>query len=129
MANNRMSRVNSEIQKSLMKIISNFDDEEIATSMISIMKVDTFSDFSLSKIYVSVFGDEEKKNKVVLKLNQNKKSIRYNLAHSLRLRNVPELMFIIDDVEERAERVLKLFDQIEADLKEDNNDDGQNNND
>ena len=118
MANNRMSRVNSEIQKSLMKIISNFDDEEIATSMISIMKVDTFSDFSLSKIYVSVFGDEEKKNKVVLKLNQNKKSIRYNLAHSLRLRNVPELMFIIDDVEERAERVLKLFDKIETELKE-----------
>lgn len=125
-ANNRMSRVNSEIQKSLMTIISRFDDEEIATALISIMKVDTFSDFSMSKIYVSVFGGEEQKKKVVFKLNQNKKSIRYELAHALKLRNVPELMFIVDDVEERAERVLKLFDKIEADLKETT--DGQNDN-
>ena len=125
-ANNRMSRVNSEIQKSLMTIISRFDDEEIATALISIMKVDTFSDFSMSKIYVSVFGGEEQKKKVVLKLNQNKKSIRYELAHALKLRNVPELMFIVDDVDERAERVLKLFDKIEADLKETT--DGQNDN-
>lgn len=127
MANNRMSRVNSEIQKSLMKIISHFDDEEIASAMISIMKVDTFSDFSMSKIYVSVFGGEEQKNRVVSKLNQNKKSIRYELAHSIRMRSVPELMFIVDDVEERAEKVLKLFDKIEAELKESN--DGQDDND
>ena len=127
MANNRMSRVNSEIQKTLMKIISHFDDEDIATAMISIMKVDTFSDFSMSKIYVSVFGDESKKNLVVSKLNKNKKSIRYELAHSIKMRNVPELVFIVDDLEERAEKVLKLFDKIEAELKETN--DGQNDND
>lgn len=126
-ANNRMSRVNSEIQKSLMTIISRFDDVEISTAMISIMKVDTFSDFSMSKIYVSVFGGEEQKKKIVSKLNQNKKSIRYELAHTLKLRNVPELTFIVDDVEERAERVLKLFDKIEADLKETTTD-GQDDN-
>lgn len=124
--NNRMSRVNSEIQKSLMTIISHFDDEEISTAMISIMKVETFSDFSMSKIYVSVFGGEDKKKVVVDKLNKNKKSIRYELAHSLRLRQVPELMFIVDDVEERAERVLKLFDKIESELKETT--DGQDSN-
>ena len=126
-ANNRMSRVNSEIQKSLMTIISRFDDAEIATALISIMKVDTFSDFSMSKVYVSVFGSEEQKKNIVSKLNHNKKSIRYELAHSLKLRNVPELMFIVDDVEERAERVLKLFDKIEADLKETTTD-GQDDN-
>ncbi len=124
--NNRMSRVNSEIQKSLMTIISHFDDEEISTAMISIMKVETFSDFSMSKIFVSVFGGEDKKKSVVDKLNKNKKSIRYELAHSLRLRQVPELMFIVDDVEERAERVLKLFDKIESELKETT--DGQDSN-
>ena len=128
MANNRMSRVNSEIQKSLMKIISHFDDEDIAGAMISIMKVDTFSDFSMSKIYVSVFGGEEQKNLVVSKLNKNKKSIRYELAHSLKMRSVPELMFIVDDLEERAEKVLKLFDKIEAELKE-SDINGQNDND
>ena len=126
MANNRMSRVNSEIQKSLMNIISRFDDEDISTALISIMKVDTFSDFSMSKVYVSVLGAEDQKKKVVNKLNLNKKSIRYDLAHSLKLRSVPELMFIVDDVEERAERVLKLFDKIETELKETDNGEDSN---
>ena len=114
MANNRMSRVNSEIQKVLASVISKFDDIELASALISIMKVDTFSDLSLSKIYVSVFGDAEKKQKVVKKLNENKKSIRYELAHAVKLRTVPELMFIVDDVDEKAERIMKLFAEIEG---------------
>ena len=117
MSNNRMSRIDSEIQKNLAGIISRFDDAEIAGSLISVMKVETFSDFSMSKIYVSVFGDEKKKKKVVAKLNENKKTIRYELAHKVKLRNVPELVFIVDDLEEKAERVLKLFDKIESEKK------------
>lgn len=109
----RMNRVDGEIQKALASIISKFDDTEISSSLISIMKVETLSDFSLAKIYVSVFGDEEKKNKVVAKLNENKKTIRYSLAHSMRIRTVPELIFIVDDVEEKAEKIMKLFKVIE----------------
>ena len=123
MLNSRMNRVDSEIQKSLAEIISKFDDIEISTTLVSVMKVETFSDFSLSKIYVSVFGDESKKKKVVAKLNENKKTIRYELAHKVKLRTVPDLIFILDDLEEKAERVLKLFEQIEGDKKID----GENN--
>lgn len=32
----------------------------------------------------------------------------------MKLRNIPDLVFIVDDVEERAGRVLKLFEQIES---------------
>ncbi len=112
----RMSRVDSEIQKSLAKIISKFDDAELSSALISIMKVETFADFSLSKIYVSVFGDEAKKNHIVAKLNDNKKSIRYDLAHSLKFRIVPDLLFVVDNMEEKTARLNKLFDQIEKEL-------------
>ena len=114
MLNNRMNRIDSEIQKHLASIISKFDDIEISTSLVSVMKVETFSDFSLSKIYVSVFGDENKKKRIVAKLNDNKKTIRYELAHKVKFKNIPDLVFIVDDVEERAERVMKLFDQIKT---------------
>ncbi len=115
MANNRMSRVNSEVQKAVSSIISKFDDSDIANALVSIMKVDTYADFSLTKIYVSVFGNLEKKQLVVKKLNDNKKSIRYELAHALKMRIVPDIMFVVDDVEEKAERVMKLFKEIEGD--------------
>lgn len=122
MTNKRMSRVDAEIQKSLAEIISRFDDVNIAGSLISVMKVETFADFSMAKVFISVLGDKSKKSLIVKKLNDNKKTIRYDLAHSLRLRNVPELVFIVDEVEERAEKVLKLFEQIEGenDVREDN---------
>ena len=119
MKNTRMSRVDAEIQRSLAEIISRFDDVNIAGSLISIMKVETFSDFSMAKVFVSVLGDKSKKSLIVKKLNDNKKTIRYELAHSLRLRTVPELIFIVDEVEERAAKVLKLFEQIEGDSHDD----------
>lgn len=123
MANKRMSRVDAEIQKMLAEIISKFDDVNITGALVSIMKVDTTSDFSMAKVYVSVLGDKTKKTLIVKKLNENQKTIRYELAHRLKLRTVPELTFIVDEVEERASRVLKLFEQIEGelnDVREDN---------
>lgn len=118
MKTTRMNRVNSEIQKHLAEIIARFDDLEISTSLISILKVDTFSDFSLTRVYISVFGDAEKKYKIVSKLNENKKTIRYELAHAMRLRVVPEIQFIADEFEEKSQRVLKLFKEIEEDHNE-----------
>lgn len=115
---NRMNRVDSEIQKNLAKIISNFDDSEIATTIISILKVETFADFSLTKVYISVYGTEEKKYRVVSKLNENKKTIRYELAHSMKLRTVPDLIFIVDTFEEKSEKVLKLFEKLEEENPE-----------
>lgn len=123
MTNKRMSRVDAEIQKALAEIISKFDDINISGSLVSVMKVDTFSDFSMAKVYISVLGDKSKKSLIVKKLNENQKTIRYELAHHMRLKNVPELVFIVDEVEERAEKVLKLFEQIEGetkDVREDN---------
>ena len=115
MANQRMSRVNGEVQKALASIISKFDDSELSNALISIMKVDTYSDFSYAKVYVSVFGDQSKKQMIVKKLNDNQRAIRYELAHKVKMRVVPELHFIVDDVEEKAERMMKLFEQIEGD--------------
>ena len=126
MKGQRMQRVDSEIQKNLARIISNFDDAEIATTIVSILKVETFSDFSLTKIFISVYGDEQKKRKVVSKLNENKKSIRYDLAHAMRLRVVPDLLFIVDEFEEKSSRVLKLFEKIEENK---NGEDNENNED
>ncbi len=123
MTNKRMSRVDAEIQKALAGIISKFDDVNISGSLVSIMKVETFADFSMAKVFISVLGDKSKKTLIVEKLNANKKTIRYELAHSIKLRTVPELLFIVDEVEERAEKVLKLFEQIEGeinDVREDN---------
>lgn len=125
MKSTRMSRVDSEIQKSISKIISGFDDKDISNMMISVLRVETYADFSCSKIYISVLGSNSDKNFVAKKLNDNKKTIRYKLAHMVSFKNVPDLLFVVDDSEERADRVLKLFEVIEKDIK-DSGDDNEN---
>lgn len=120
MKGTRMDRINSEIQKHLAKIISEFDNLEISSTIVSILKVETFADFSLSKIYISVLGDENKKDRIVELLNENKKTIRYKLAHMVKFRNVPDLLFIADHFEQQSQRVLKLFEEIEAEDKNGN---------
>lgn len=122
MKSNRMSRVNSEIQKSVQKIISEFDDKDLSSSIISIMKVDTYADFSCAKIYISTLGGTSDKNFIAKKLNENKKTIRFKLAHMITFKNVPDLMFVVDETDERADRVLKLFEQIEKELPEETED-------
>lgn len=118
MANSRrIQRVDGEIQKCMAGLISKLDDTLISNSMVSIMKVETFADFSLSKIYISALGGLENKKKIVDKLNERKKELRFELAHEMKFRTVPDLLFIVDDVTERAEKVLKLFEQIESDDK------------
>lgn len=114
----KMNRVNSEIQKHLSEIISRFDDSEISSSIISVLSVETYADFSLSKIYISVLGNEEKKYQIVKKLNENKKTIRFELAHKVRLRTVPDLLFIADEFEQKSQHILKLFEKIEGENDE-----------
>ena len=113
MKGHRMDRVDSEIQKHLSAIISRLDDSEIAKTIVSIVKVETFADFSLSKIYISIFGSDEQKYSIVDKLNKNKRAIRYDLAHEMKFRTTPDLLFIADDFELKSQKVLKLFEKLE----------------
>lgn len=119
MTTKRMSRVDAEMQKALSQIISKFDDTFITSTIFSITKVDAYADFSMAKIYVSIFGDNEKKKKFIDKLNENKKSIRFELAHIMRFKKVPDLTFVVDDTEEKAEKINKLFKQIEGEHSDD----------
>ena len=116
MTTKRMSRADSEMQKALSQIISKFDDSIFSTTIFSITKVDAYADFSMAKIYVSVFGDDEKKKILIDKLNDNKKAIRFELAHSMRFKKVPDVLFVLDDTEEKAEKLNELFKQIEGEL-------------
>ena len=64
MKTTRINRVNSEIQKHLAEIIARFDDSEISGSLITILKLEPYADFSMTKVYISVFGDAEKNIKM-----------------------------------------------------------------
>ena len=66
--------------------------------LVSVSAVRVSPDLSIARGYLSIFPSE-KAQEIIKNINQNAKSIRYELAKTLRyqLRKTPELSFFIDD--------------------------------
>ena len=111
---NRIMRINDEILRECAKIIHyDLEDPRIGI-MTTVVRVDTTTDLKYCKIYVSIFGDKDKKNEGLQALKDASKYIRKLLAARINLRNTPEIKFILDD---SLDHSMKM-DQIFKDLKE-----------
>ena len=69
-------------------------------------------DLKIAKVYISIFGDEEKKKKSLVKLEAQKPSIRSMLGHVVRLRYTPEIIFYLDETLDRAMKLENIFHKI-----------------
>ena len=69
-------------------------------------------DLKVAKVYVSIFGDGERKKKSLAKLEAQKPSIRSMLGHAVRLRFTPEIIFYLDETLDRAMKLENIFHKI-----------------
>jgi ribosome-binding factor A len=69
-------------------------------------------DLRVAKVYISIYGDEDRKRKSFLMLESQKPSIRSMLGQSIRLRFTPELIFYRDESMDRAIKIENIFKQI-----------------
>jgi len=111
-----MSLRNERVRKTLMKEIADILQREIRDSrisgVVSIMDVEVSQDNSYAKVFYSVFGNEEQKQKTKEALEQNTAKIRYEVGKRIRLRLTPELRFIFDDSMERGTKITELINKI-----------------
>ena len=103
-----MDRVNSEVMKALLQIIQTMSDRRIANNLITISYVQTAPDLKNAKVGVS--GENVKE--VVKVLNSSKGYIRRELSSKLIMKNTPELLFVVDDTAEKANRIEELLKKI-----------------
>ena len=69
-------------------------------------------DLKFAKVFVSVLGNDEDKEKTKKGLTSAASHIRSLLAKSLNLRNTPELTFFIDDSIEYGVNMSKKIDEL-----------------
>lgn len=69
-------------------------------------------DNSFAKVFYSVFGNDEQKEKSIEIVEKNTPKIRYEIGKRIRLRLTPELRFIYDDSIERGSKVTDLINKI-----------------
>ncbi len=113
-SSNRMIRINDEIQKELSEIIrSDLKDPRVGV-ITSVLKVDTTTDLKYCKVFVSVLGDDEKKQEVISVLNKAMGFIRSLIANRINLRCTPEFKFILDDSLEYSFKIDSIIKQVNS---------------
>ena len=109
MPNNRIGRVNEEIQRELASLIPTVKDPRVANAgMISVTAVETTQDLKYAKIFVSVL-DKSASAQALKGLKSASGYLRRELGRSLNLRNTPELSFVRDDSIDKGAHILDLL--------------------
>lgn len=109
MESTRQSKIARLIQKELSDIFL-MQAKSMNGVLISVTAARISPDLSIARVYISVFPSE-RGDEIVKNLNNNVRSIRYELGNRLRhqLRIIPELKFFIDDSLDYLERIDELL--------------------
>ena len=110
--NNRMTRINEEIQKEISDIMRLELKDPRVNTMASVLNVETTQDLKYAKVFISVLGDDAQKQEVMEGLKSASGFIRKELARRINLRNTPELIFHLDESVEYAIKMSKLIDEV-----------------
>jgi ribosome-binding factor A len=106
----RAQRVGDLICRTLATmLVEDMLDERF--KLVTVLNASVSKDLSYAKIYVSVLAEDKQQiTDIVRALNSHAKKMRYNLAHAVDLRIVPELKFVYDDTTARGFHLSGLID-------------------
>lgn len=105
-------RVNSEVQREMSMIIREDLKDPRIHPMTSVMAVEVTPDLKFAKIFVSVMGDDEAKEKTMQGLKKSASFARRQLAARMNLRYTPELTFVLDNSIEYGVTMSKKIDEV-----------------
>ncbi len=109
METTRQNKIARLIQKELSEIFL-LQTKALNGVLVSVSVVRISPDMSIARVYLSVFPSE-KSAEIVQNINDNMKSIRYELGTRVRhqLRIIPELKFFVDDSLDYIEKIDQLL--------------------
>jgi len=109
----RQQKYGRLVQKELSAIFQRDKRGILGNEMITIAEVKMSTDLSVAKIYISMMLAKDK-DRTLDNLNLHKSEIRKALGSSIgkQVRIIPELIFIVDEVEENAIRIESLINKL-----------------
>lgn len=105
-------RINSEVQREMSSIIREDLKDPRIHPMTSVMAVEVTPDLKFAKIFVSILGNDEEKEKTMEGLKKSASFARHQLAKRMNLRNTPELTFVLDTSIEYGVTMSKKIDEL-----------------
>ena len=108
-------RINEEVRKVLAEELRLGVKDPSVHPFTSVMACDVATDLKTCKVYVSVLGTEKELSDTLEGLKRASGYLRRQLAHTLNLRNTPELSFIGDTSIAYGVNMTKKIDEVTKD--------------
>ena len=116
--NNRVQKVNSEIQRIIGNLIAEeIKDEVVHKYLVSIIGVRTSSDLSHAKVFVSVLAPDEKQNEVFAHIKRAEGFLQRRLAETLNIRKTPIIELVYDESIEQGQKVINIIEELKKGAK------------
>lgn len=112
MSTGRMRRVDEAIRQVIGgAVASELKDPRVG--FVTVTDVRTSADLSQARVYVSVLGDEHRREQTLAGLRSAQGYLQRRVASELRLKRTPTLDFVYDTTTDRAMRVEELLAEQE----------------
>jgi ribosome-binding factor A len=113
----RMRRVNEAVREVLSsQLAEGLKDPRIG--FVTVTGVDTTPDLRAARVYVSVLGSDDERAAALDGLTSSRGFLQAQIAHELRMKRTPALSFHYDDTIERADRMMRLIDEVAPEDRE-----------
>lgn len=107
----RMEKVASLIQQEISALFAHeFSDSTYG--FMTVTDVRMTADLKIARVYVSILGNVELRERSMKRLEEQKPNIRHIVGSHVRLKFTPEIHFYLDDTMDRVERIETLIKQI-----------------
>ncbi len=107
----RTERVASVIKAEIGSFLQrHFTLEDVG--LMTVTEVRVTPDLRQAKVFVSVLGDKERKDKSMSQLEETKSTIRSAVGGAVRLRFTPEIVFVLDETMDNAMNLERIFKKI-----------------
>ncbi|MEO5569021.1 MAG: 30S ribosome-binding factor RbfA [Gemmatimonadaceae bacterium] len=110
--NRRPDRLAEAIREEVARFLNEKVKDPRITGMVTVTAVEVTRDLRTAKVFVSLLGADENRDKVFEGLDSLAGHLRARLGKSLGLRSAPEIFFRHDESVARAARIETLLAQI-----------------
>jgi ribosome-binding factor A len=107
----RSDRVADEVRKELSQLIFR-EVKDPRIKLVSVTEVQITSDLRRAVVRISALGEEQDRLAAVEALRHARGFLRTELAHRLRLRVTPELVFELDRGAEHSQKISDLLESL-----------------
>ena len=105
-----MRRVNESVRQVLAEALPDLKDPRIG--LVTITGVDTKADLRQATVFISVLGNERKREATLRGLEAAHGLLQSQVARQLRLKRTPQLTFEYDPSVERGVYMSRLIDEL-----------------